>query len=319
MSKVVSWLRGILGSSLDTAPLGVNETAPEVEDVSLVDDSPILEPDLTTVPLGTVAPLGNRSQWVYDLGWATHEGLVRDHNEDAIYVNMGYQDADQPVPAFGLFMVSDGMGGHQGGERASMLALRAAASLLIADVYVPLLAGQSRGAEQPSITDVVRMAIQRANTDVTRTYPGSGCTLTFGMTVEERVFIGHVGDSRAYCIKADASVAQLTRDHSFVNRLIEMGELTPEEAELHPQRNVLYRAIGQAGSIDADVTALTMEDGDIILLCSDGLWNMVSELDIADTLLNSSDLQLACQKLVSMANVEGGTDNISLVAFRLRR
>ncbi len=250
---------------------------------------------------------------VFSVGWCTDVGRVRDHNEDALFVLTGEQEASSAAPPFGLFMLADGMGGHQSGEIASALALRVAAGSLLSRVYFPLVDVSDRGADQPSLTDVVREAIYQANRVVTRDYPGSGSTLTCAMILGNRLFMGHVGDSRAYLWRMGQPARQLTKDHSLVNRLMEMGQLTEEEVAVHPQRNVLYRAIGQGATLEVDVFTYALEPGDRLLLCSDGLWGMVSEAEIWHLIQNAPSPQQACVQLVAAANAAGGNDNISVV------
>jgi len=246
-------------------------------------------------------------------------GRVRDHNEDALFVVSSEQEANNAAPAFGLFMIADGMGGHQSGEIASSMALRVAGSQLLSQVYMPLISGMDRGSEQPALTDAVREAISLANRAVTRDLPGSGSTLTCGMILEDRLFIGHVGDSRAYLLRIGQSPKQLTKDHSLVNRLMEMGQLTEDEAAVHPQRNVLYRAIGQGGALEIDVSTYALTPGDRLLLCSDGLWGFVEESEIWRLIQQASTPQQACAQLVEAANAAGGNDNITVVLTEIWR
>jgi serine/threonine protein phosphatase PrpC len=260
---------------------------------------------------------GVRRAWeasgVFSVGWCTDVGRVRDHNEDALFVLSGEQEASNAAPPFGLFMLADGMGGHQSGEIASALALRVAASWLLSHVYFPLVDVTDRGADQPSLTDVVREAISQANRVVTRDLPGSGSTLTCGMILGDRLFVGHVGDSRAYLLRIGQPVRQLTKDHSLIGRLMEMGQLTEEEAATHPQRNVLYRAIGQGVTLEVDVFTYALEPGDRLLLCSDGLWGMVGDAEIWRLIQEAPTPQQACVQLVDVANAAGGNDNVSVV------
>ncbi|HOU12455.1 MAG TPA: protein phosphatase 2C domain-containing protein [Anaerolineae bacterium] len=256
---------------------------------------------------------------IFAVGWATDVGQVREHNEDALFVVSGEHEASNAAPAFGLFMVADGMGGHQSGEAASSLSLRVASSQLLAQVYLPLISGTDHNANQPSLTDVVREAISLANRAVTRDLPGSGSTLTCGMILEGRLFIGHVGDSRAYLLRAGQPPKQLTKDHSLVSRLIEMGQLTEAEATTHPQRNVLYRAIGQGGALEIDVMTYALLPGDRLLLCSDGLWGFVEESEIWRIIQAAPTPQQACAQLVAAANAAGGNDNITVILAEIWR
>jgi protein phosphatase len=274
-------------------------------------------PEASTAPQEMVAGAAH-FPGAFLAGWKTDVGMVRGHNEDALLVFVSHQDASQAAPPFGLFMVADGMGGHSNGEAASSLALRVAAGRLISQIYLPLLSGSERGANQPALTEVVRDAVARANKSVSESYPGSGCTLTYGMILGNRLFIGHVGDSRAYLLRDGEQPRQLTKDHSFVNRLIEMGQLTEQEALAHPQRNVLYRAIGQPEQLDVDIATYALESGDRLLLCSDGLWNMLEESEMWAMIEGYQDPQAMCEQLVQAANAAGGTDNVTVVLTEVR-
>ncbi|MBN2390442.1 MAG: serine/threonine-protein phosphatase [Anaerolineae bacterium] len=254
---------------------------------------------------------------VFSVGWRTDVGRVRNHNEDALFILSGEHEASNAAPPFGLFMLADGMGGHQSGEIASALALRVAAGWLLSRVYFPLVDGGDRGGDQPSLTDMVREAVSQANRVVTRDFPGSGSTLTCGMILGDRLFVGHVGDSRAYLLRVGQPARQLTKDHSLVSRLMEMGQLTEEEAAVHPQRNVLYRAIGQGATLEIDVFTYALEPGDRLLLCSDGLWGMIEEAEIWRLLQEAATPQQACVQLVDAANTAGGNDNISVVLVEI--
>ena len=250
-------------------------------------------------------------------GWMTDVGRVRGHNEDAIFIFTGEQEADNATPPFGAFILADGMGGHQGGELASALAVRESATYLMSEVYLPLLSGAEREGDQPSLTEILREAIVKANRVVTQSLPGSGSTLTCGVVVGDRLFIGHVGDSRAYLQRDGEAPQLLTHDHSLVNRLLEMGQLTEEEAAVHPQRNVLYRAIGQGGTLDVDVQSYPLQGRTHLLLCSDGLWGLLEEPDLWAQIEDAPTPQMACQALVESANEAGGTDNISVILVEI--
>jgi serine/threonine protein phosphatase PrpC len=158
----------------------------------------------------------------------------------------------------------------------------------------------------------VRNALEQANQRVVDRVPGGGTTLTLAVLLGTQMTIGHVGDSRAYVI-ANNHAKTITRDHSLVERLRELGQLTPEEAAAHPQRNVLYRAIGQGANLEVDVfTEPAPRDG-YLLLCSDGLWGVVPDDDILRIVASSNHPQMACDELVRAANAAGGPDNITAV------
>jgi len=323
MVSIREWLSSLLGNNVESPaseevttsqkaqPKSTEESA---EDAEISREDPGSERAFDSeISSSSLMPRYSRA---FHTGWLTDVGSVRGQNEDALLVFMGQHDANddgQPVPPFGLFMVADGMGGHQKGEIASSLALRVSASHLISTVYLPLLSGLERGANQPALTDVVREAVSQANRSVARELPGSGSTLTCGLVLGSRLFIGHVGDSRAYLLRDGASPQRLTRDHSFVNRLIEMGQISEEEAIVHPQRNVLYRAIGQTDGLEVDVTTNALQDGDRLFFCSDGLWNMMDEAAIWGILSETREPQEACMRLVGAANTAGGNDNVTVV------
>ena len=220
-------------------------------------------------------------------------GRKRHRNEDAFV-------CEPP-----LFAVADGMGGAQAGEVASQLAAGA------------LREGNGTAGEAGVVSliqEANRRVWQRANEDAAAS--GMGTTITVAVVEPDgRVFFGHVGDSRAYMLRG-GRLRQLTQDHSRVAELVRRGELSPEEAETHPQRSVITRALGTDPDVDVDTFAVDAEDGDVFLLCSDGLSSMVDHSTVEQVLLrNRADLDAAAQALVAAANRGGGEDNITVIAF----
>ncbi len=206
-----------------------------------------------------------------------------------------------------LFAIADGMGGAQAGEVASRLAT---ASLQES--------GADAGGEQ-RIADLIqeanRRVYDRSSNDPNTS--GMGTTITVALVEEDHVSFGHVGDSRAYLIR-DATMEQLTEDHSLVNELLKSGKLSREEAETHPQRSVITRALGTDPDVDVDTFSVAAESGDLFLLCSDGLTDMVSEESILEVVeRNRADIDGALRALVKEANRGGGQDNITVVAFEV--
>jgi protein phosphatase len=248
----------------------------------------------------------------FNVGWMTDVGSVRRHNEDTALIVTAAHDGDDAVPSFGLFILADGMGGHQAGEVASSLAVRVAAHHIVQHLYLPTLVYQERGPDQPALNEVLVSAVQAAHGAVSGRVPGGGTTLTCALLLGPRAYIAHVGDSRAYLVM-QKQLEQITHDHSLVDRLIELGQLTPTEAATHPQKNVLYRALGQNGTLEVDMYVRTIPPGGRLLLCSDGLWGMVSDADIAPVVANHNSPQLICQRLVAAANQAGGVDNITVI------
>ena len=218
------------------------------------------------------------------------------------------RNEDNYVVAPPLFAVADGMGGAQAGEVASQLAASA------------LEAGGSDGLEGTTAIDALiqeanRRIYDRASTDPTAS--GMGTTMTVALVEGMSVAIGHVGDSRAYLVRGE-HMEQLTEDHSLVNELRKTGKLSEEEAQIHPQRSVITRAVGTDPDVDIDGFTIEAEEGDVFLICSDGLSDMVEDEEILELVhANREDLDKAVKALVAAANRGGGEDNITAVAFRI--
>ncbi len=246
------------------------------------------------------------------VGQAQSIGLERKHNEDVLFVLTGNSAGEERLSDFGLFIVADGMGGHRSGEIASAIAARTVAKHLTQETFLSLFEIEPSHGDRLPLLDVLKNAILDANQQVVRTLPGGGTTLTTVLLIGDQMTIGHVGDSRAYVIN-DNEAKVITRDHTFVERLLELGEVTQEEASIHPQRHVLYRAIGQGDALKADVFTHPTPHGGKLLLCSDGLWGVVSDDDILDIVTHASNPQEACDRLVHAAILGGGPDNISTV------
>jgi serine/threonine protein phosphatase PrpC len=264
-----------------------------------------------TGPLSPTRPLSPQPR--LNVGWATDVGIVRSHNEDAALVITTAHDGDDSLPVFGLFVLADGMGGHQSGEIASSLAARAVAHYITREFYLPILISQEPDTSQPALSEVLINAVKTANDIVAERVPGGGTTLTCALVLGSRAYIAHVGDSRAYIVTKDGKLDQITHDHSLVDRLVELGQLTPDEAAVHPQKNVLYRAVGQGGELEVDTYIRAISAGEQLLLCSDGLWGIVDEAKMAKIIKASSSPQAACERLVVAANQAGGRDNITTI------
>ena len=234
---------------------------------------------------------------IVDSAGFTDPGRKRRRNEDSFVI-------DPP-----LFAVADGMGGAQAGEVASRLAAAAFREFHDADGLEP----EERLAA--IIQEANRRIYERASGDAQ--VSGMGTTITAALVGEaDALLIGHVGDSRAYRLREER-FEQLTEDHSLVADLVRSGRLTPEEADTHPQRSVITRALGTDREVDVDTFAVAVENGDLFLLCSDGLTSMVADDDIRDLLTGARDLEQAGKGLVKAANRAGGEDNITVVLFRL--
>ena len=217
------------------------------------------------------------------------------------------RNEDSYVIAPPLFAIADGMGGAQAGEVASRLATTAVKE------------GAGNGGGEQRIADLIqeanRRVYDRSSSDPNTS--GMGTTMTVALVEDDHVAFGHVGDSRAYLIRGER-MEQLTEDHSLVNELLKTGKLSREEAESHPQRSVITRALGTDPDVDVDTFSVRAEDGDLFLLCSDGLTDMVSEDSILSVVeRNRDDIDGALRALVKEANRGGGQDNITVVAFEI--
>jgi PPM family protein phosphatase len=246
------------------------------------------------------------------VGSAQSVGKQRDHNEDSLFtLQITLADGQTEVP-LGLFIVADGMGGHQHGEVASGMACRAMAEFVVKKLYSPLL-GVNGEPQSESLQEIMESGVREAHSTVVRKAPGGGTTLTAVLMIGDQLTVAHVGDSRAYFVFSDGRVEAITQDHSLVHRLLELGQLTLEEAAIHPQRNVLYRAIGQKEPFQPDIHHHMFPAGAQLLICSDGLWGVITEADITRIVGGAKSLPAACHELVEAANDAGGPDNISAI------
>jgi len=250
------------------------------------------------------------------LGAVTDVGRVRKSNQDAYCALLA---PNTPSGVGGVLAVADGMGGHQGGERASQMAMAGVVRLLgktnpAADDNTLQPAGADGRPAQLSevIVQVNREVFAAAATPETR---GMGTTLSLAVVEGATLTIGHVGDSRVYLLRGD-SLAQLTPDHSWVAEEVARGALTAEQARNHPRRNLITRAVGIGPNVEPVAFSTELKQGDTLLLCSDGLHGMVTDERIT-TALAASEPKDAAAQLVDMANEAGGTDNTTVIVARV--
>ena len=240
----------------------------------------------------------------------TDMGLKRQNNEDAIWVS------NEPVgPLPNLYIVSDGMGGHSAGEVASRRGI---------DFFCEALRSAGPAfqdgcaAEGLDILDILVGAINVTNTKVfnlsrqTESFHGMGATFLACVLAGGKIYAAHVGDSRAY-VALEGELSQITSDHSLVNEMLKAGEITKEEAKTHPRRNVITRALGTAETVNIDGVVLNVQGSGILLLCTDGLSNMVPDGEILAVLNGEGTVPEKCERLIEMAKKYGGDDNISVV------
>jgi len=247
---------------------------------------------------------------------ALDTGKRRENNEDALLSITSTLAADSENVVFGLYAVADGMGGHKSGELASESALRAFADHVIKVLYLPQFRKKAT-ISSPSLQDIMEDAIKAAHQGVKRAAPGGGCTLTAALIIGEQMVIAHLGDSRAYILQNGNEITPLTRDHSLVQLLEEQGQITHAEAAIHPQKSILYRALGQGEMAEPEVFSQKFPHGGFLLLCTDGLWGVISEKEIQELVYSTQNLHLASHRLVEAANAAGGPDNIAALLIRM--
>jgi serine/threonine protein phosphatase PrpC len=238
----------------------------------------------------------------------TDLGLMRENNEDK-FDFMEPEDPALLASRGSVYAVADGMGGHAAGQIAAELALKT----FLKTYYEPTAANPE---------DALVSAVAAANTVVHATASaipgrhGMGCTLTAAVVLQDKLWVAHVGDSRAYLMRA-GELKQLTEDHSWVAEQVKRGAMTQEEARLSPFRNVITRSIGASNSIQPDVFSLPLQSGDLILICTDGLSGVVTDSEILRILSEETAPSFAAAKLIDAANSAGGPDNITVLILRV--
>lgn len=236
----------------------------------------------------------------------TDKGMTRDNNQDYYFIS-----EDLKIP---LFIVADGMGGHKAGEIAS--------EMVVENIKEQLYKYKDKMVGKKDILFYMEKSIKNANSMIYRKSlerkdcVGMGTTVTLAFIDNRSIYLGHVGDSRAYLVSGN-TINQITEDHSLVNELIKNGDITKEEAKKHPQKNLITRAVGTEETIEVDTYIKKYHSGDRLLLCSDGLTNMVDEKTILEVLNRETDIKVSNKKLVDIAKENGGLDNITLITINL--
>jgi serine/threonine protein phosphatase PrpC len=250
-----------------------------------------------------------------ELAKATHTGMVRSHNEDSITTD----------PEIGLAVLADGMGGYNAGEVASGIAT----ALISSETREALVRQAAHEVDKttgaPAAALLLRQIIAKANTSIFHSansqpqYAGMGTTLVVALFCNNQVTLAHIGDSRCYRYRA-GKLEQITRDHSLLQEQIDSGLLTKEAAKRSQNKNLVTRALGIEPAVEAEIHSYSAKEGDIYLICSDGLNDMVEDEDIEMTLeALGTNLQLAANQLVQMANDNGGRDNISVILIKVKK
>jgi serine/threonine protein phosphatase PrpC len=300
VNKFFSWLFG-----------NQQQPAPKTQD--MVNTAPLSEEQIQAI-ISTNHPHLDLQQLIAGCGQSV--GKQRELNEDSLLAVTATMAGNSGNLPFGLYIVADGMGGHQFGEVASNAAIRTVAGYILKKFHPHLFQVNAEPLEE-SFQEIMQAAVREAQRSIQKEAPGSGTTLTAALVVGQQITVAHVGDSRAYFIYPDGRVDPITRDHSLVKRLEELGHITPEEAANYPHRNVLYRALGQGEIMDPDIFTVGFPQPGYLLVCSDGLWGVITEQDLVRSITEASNLQRACQNLVNAANTAGGPDNISVILVQL--
>ncbi|MEN9797667.1 MAG: hypothetical protein RL653_1363 [Pseudomonadota bacterium] len=242
----------------------------------------------------------------------TDVGMKRNHNED----NFGV------VPEENLYVVADGMGGHSSGEVASKIAVEELAEFFRMtsrdqDATWPYKMDRARNYDENRLATGIKLANMRIHeqSSADPKLRGMGTTIVSVYFAGTTAYVGHVGDSRVYRFSR-GELKQVTEDHSLLNDYLKSKKLTPEEIEAFPHKNVIVRALGMKDSVQVDVVRVEPQEGDIFLLCSDGLSGMVPDPLIRDTLTKTPDLDAASKQLIALANANGGLDNVTCVLVR---
>jgi protein phosphatase len=237
----------------------------------------------------------------------TDVGCARTENQD--YYGYAEPESDEEFRRKGrLAVVADGMGGHQGGQVASAIAVEA-----IRDIYLQDEAEDPEAALIAAFSGAQAAILQFAAEHPELT--GMGTTCIAVAIRDGRLHYGHVGDSRLYLFR-NSTITRLTRDHTYVNRLVDEGTITPEQAETHPDRNILTAALGMKRAVPAEFGESTLEPRDVLLICTDGLHGLVSDEEMLGTVTRLSPRE-ACRELVELAKAKGGFDNITLQIIRV--
>ncbi len=234
-------------------------------------------------------------------------GKLRKSNQDSAIA--------KKVGPFSLLVLADGMGGHFGGEIASSLAIEEVSAVISDKLSKKMLPGQ--------IMLLLSEALEKANDKIRAraesdsSLAGMGTTCDICIAEKDKIYVAHIGDSRVYKISQNGEIKKLTRDHSLVEFMLENGTITPEEAVNHPQRNIILQALGISDGMDPDIFQEEVSPHDVILLCSDGLTNMLDEQTVAQVAISEASPRAIAKKLVGLANDAGGRDNITVVIAKV--
>ncbi len=244
-------------------------------------------------------------------------GRTRNHMEDAAFTLTTQIFLPERTATLGIYMVADGMGGHDNGEVASRIAVQVSLDMLWQTLIDPLRRGDLVPSDQ-EVLAMLEIAFTRAQEQVLQSVLGGGTTLTIALVLEKHLYFGHIGDSRLYYRGNHADFQPLTQDHSLVRRLVDLGQISEKDALHHPQRNVLFRALGQTEGFKVDLGHLELTEPAQWLVCTDGLWGLVEENELLKVIRTGSGAGNIAEQLCDLANEAGGTDNISVIFVEIR-
>ncbi len=304
------------GADVYTPQAGLPEAAAHLFDHVLGDSAEISTAEALGEALTqAVADIRRPNTVRLRMGRHTDVGMIRDLNEDSLLtleLDRVQCSISRPI---GLYVVADGMGGHAAGDVASGLAIDTIAEKMVTHLLAPQLTGDADTESfdaQGWLTDAIQAANQAILNHRDDVGTNMGTTLVAAVVIGDVATVANVGDSRAYLVN-DEGIRQITTDHSLVERLVALGQITPGEARVHPQRNVIYRTVGDKEEAEIDFFVQSLDSGDSLLLCSDGLSGKVEDAEIWRLVKRSRSPQEACEQLVQAANDRGGGDNITVV------
>lgn len=253
-----------------------------------------------------------------DIGAEWDTGITRKDrpNEDSLVALQGTCLYNNALTPFGLFIVADGMGGHAAGQDASYLAIKA-----VLETLLPAMVGCDKMSDD-IIVELLADGVQQANQKVyersRQVGANMGTTITAALVIDKMAFVVNVGDSRTYLWREGEGLTRVTKDHSYVARLVETGQIAPEDVYTHPDRNQLYRGLGEKSGVEVDWFSVPLEVHDRLLLCSDGLWEMVRDVEIEKILQSMGGNPVQASKaLIKAALKGGGVDNISSIIVHM--
>ncbi len=250
----------------------------------------------------------------HSYGWQLNRGMVRKSNQDSLAVAKMRQVSEGDEYSIGIYIVADGVAGGPDGDVASKIATDVAMREVFAHADL-MITNENYEQEMIKAASLAHQTIR--DQQMEESEMGAATTLVMAIVVEKTVYVLNIGDSRAYVLSGD-NLRQVTRDHTFVQELLDAGALTQEEADHHPRRNILTQSLGVEKTIDPDIFAEHLNVGDYLVLCSDGLYNLVSEDKIVEVIQKSDSPQSATEELTALANQAGGKDNIAVVVVKIK-